>query len=357
MSIEYYPWSKLVLEKALHMQQQEMIPTLDIELTAKCSGACCIYCDSKPSVCSNGHVGELDFSAVRKLVLDAKKYGLKWVYTCGLGEPLEDEKFWDLIHLLKENDISLSMFTNGIFIEDIYMARELKRHDVNIILKMDTFNEDKFDNILGRKGIASKIYAARDNLLDAGYSAKNGYTNLAFSIVPTSLSIDGIPDVVEYCEKYGIFASIGELEQAGEVIHNNLNEKLAISQKQVINLKSIADKYIGGVYMRPICPCILTGIHVDNLGNCVVDKATGLNCKWFLLQDPQTIKLGDVFTNNISDLFYKVNEYRKNCFSTKWDLIKSICNVDYVFGGCGGNPKNIIQLAIKQLGQNFELKM
>lgn len=349
MNIEYYPWSKAVLKEALHVHKHGMIPTLDIELTSKCSGASCIYCDSKPDVCAKGQLGEMDFVAIRKLVQDARKYGLKWVYTCGLGEPLEDNKFWNIVHLLKENNITLSMFTNGIFIKDIYMARELKKHNVNIILKMDTFKEDKFDIILGKKGIAQKIYASRDNLLAAGYQAKNEHTNLAFSIVPTSLSIDGIPEVIAYCKKNGIYASIGELEQAGEVIKNNLNNTLSITKKDIINLKKMADEYIEGIYMRPICPCILTGIHIDNFGNCIVDSETGLNCKWFLLKDPQSVKLGSINTENVFKLFNKANTYRKNCFSSNVDRIKLSCAVSYAFGGCGGNPKDIIELACQMV--------
>lgn len=348
MNIEYYPWSKKVLKESLDLQKHGMIPTLDLELTSKCSEACCIYCDSKPSVCVSGQEGETSFSQIEKVIFDAKAYGLKWVYTCGLGEPLEDDKFWNLIHLFKAQHICLSMFSNGIFIKDIYVAKELKEHNVNIILKMDTFNEEKFDIILGKKGTAQKIYAARDNLIAAGYREKDGYTNLAFSIVPTRLSIDSMPDIIAYCKQYGIFASIGELEQAGEVINNGLNDALSIKYDDAIRLKALADAYIGGTYMRPICPCILTGVHIDNLGNCVVDRDTGLNCKWFLLKDPQTIKLGNINTENVLELFHKVNAYREKCFDTKFDLIKSLGNVSYVFGGCGGNPKDIIEMAISQ---------
>lgn len=349
MRIEFYPWSKSVLEQALKLQKQGMIPTLDIELTAKCSGACCIYCDSKPNVCARGQLGEVDFLTLKKVIQETKEYGLRWVYTCGLGEPLEDEKFWNLIHLFREYNIELSMFTNGVFIKDIYVAKELKQHNVNIILKMDTFEEDKFDRILGKKGTAKKIYAARDNLIAAGYGGKNGYTNLAFSIVPTSLSIEGISEVIAYCKKYGLFASIGELEQAGEVIHNNLRDRLSVPNNDVIKLKEMADAYIEGTYMRPICPCILTGIHIDNMGNCVVDTDTGLNCKWFLLKEPQITKLGDIYTDNIFELFSKVNEYREKCFTSKYDTINLACDVNYIFGGCGGNPKDIIELAKTQL--------
>ncbi len=345
--IEYLPWSKKVLNEAISMQKQGAIPTLDIELTAKCTGACCIYCDSKPKVCACEQNGEMDFSTIKRVVLEAKSYGLKWIYTCGLGEPLEDNKFWDMIHLLRANHISLSMFSNGIFISDINVARELKENNVNIILKMDTFDEDKFDTILGGKGIAKKIYTARDYLLEAGYGNRDNYTDLAFSIVPTSLSINGIPEVVRFCKKHGVFASIGELEQAGEVISKNLNDSLGISSSLVTQLKKVADSYIEGSYMRPICPCIITGIHLDNLGNCVVDEDTGLNCKWFLLKEPSIVKVGSIYQDSIVSLFEKVNLYREECFKIKRELIEKSCNVSYTFGGCGGNPKDIIELGMK----------
>lgn len=347
--IEYLPWSKKVLNSSIKAQKIGLIPTLDIELTAKCTGASCIYCDSKPDVCNSERDGEVNFDVMKKMLLNAKSKGLKWIYTCGLGEPLEDKKFWDIIHLLKANDINLSIFSNGVFINDIYVAKELKEHNVNIILKMDTFDEQKFDKILGRKGIAKKIYAARDLLLEAGYGDYNGYTDLAFSIVPTTLSIGGIPEVISYCKNHGIFASIGELEQAGEVINKNLKDTLSISSDIVKQIKNVANEYIEGKYMRPICPCIFTGLHIDNYGNCIVDKDTGLNCKWFLLKNPCTVKLGNIQDEDVFSLFDKVNMYRKNCFENKLDAIKRDCDIAFEFGGCGGNPRDVIKLALNNL--------
>ena len=351
--VEYIPWSKKVLESSITSQKNGRIPTLDLELTAKCSGACCIYCDSKPAVCYEGCDGELEYDVLEHVIRQLKLYGLKWVYTCGLGEPLEDTKFWELVHLLKNNGIKLSMFSNGIFIDSKEVAKELLDNDVNIILKMDTFVENDFDAILGHKGCAEKIYNARDLLLEAGYGAKGNEqsTNLAFSIVPTSLSIDNIKTVIDYADKHGIFASIGELEQAGEVINHKLNEVLGISRSQVIKLKEYADEYAHGDYMRPICPCILTGLHIDNLGNCLVDKHTGLNCKWFLLQNPETHVIGSIKETDIYELFEKVNNYRKERFIADKDSIMEMCNVSYVFGGCGGNPKDIISLVMKNYAE------
>ena len=352
IAIEYLPWSKKVLNYCLQTAANGGIPCLDIELTSKCTGACCIYCDSKPSVCAHSNPDEIVFEDLKRIILESKKQGLQWVYTCGLGEPLEDKKFWKMLELFSENDIYLSMFSNGVFIQDKKTAERLKSHNVNIILKMDTFNEQNFDAILGYKGVAKKIYKARDLLLEAGYGAdQNGYTNLAFSIVPTSLSIDSIPDVVEFCKKNGIFASIGELEQAGEVIKNNLVETLGINKEQILNLQKIANDYIGGIYKRPICPCIMTGVHIDNIGNCLVDKDTGLNCKWFLLKNPSVYCIGDIYHESIQELYNKVINYRLKAFESNKIEIENAFYVDYVFGGCGGNPKDIIKLVMEQNSQ------
>lgn len=341
---EYLPWSKKTLIECINLQKNFFLPSLDLELSAMCSGCSCIYCDSKPEVSSTVEFDEAMIDSILHILKEGKSLGLKWVYTCGLGEPLEDPKFWDILHFLRTNNITLSMFSNGVFIKDNYTARELKASGANIILKMDTFDEQRFDTILGTPNTAHKIYAARDYLLSEGYAQTDSYTDLAFSIVPTSLSIDGIPEVLEFCKKYGIFGSIGELEQAGAVLTNNLGNQLSVSAKEVSKLKVIADSYYEGHYMRPICPTILTGLHIDNKGNCIVDRITGLNCKWFLLQEPDTHLIGNIYENSVIELFTRVNSYREEAFDKNQGVIRTSFNVSYTFGGCGGNPSDILRL-------------
>jgi MoaA/NifB/PqqE/SkfB family radical SAM enzyme len=345
---EYLPWAKQTLSECLKMQSNGLLPTLDVELTAKCSGCSCIYCDSKPEVQSVINYKEIDTENILRVLKESMPLGLKWMYTCGLGEPLEDPKFWDMLHFMAKNDVRLSMFSNGLFIRDIATARELKKCGVNIILKMDTFDENAFDKILGVKGQAAKIFTARDMLLEAGYAQSEQYTDLAFSIVPTSISIDGIPDVIDYCKKYKIFASIGELEHAGEVINKNLIPILEIDKTSVDTLKKYSDDYYEGCYMRPICPCILTGMHIDNIGNCVVDRITGLNCKWFLLKEPDIKTIGNIYDSSIGELLKQVNDYRAKAFRENKEVIDSSFDVSYIFGGCGGNPSDIINLVRKE---------
>jgi MoaA/NifB/PqqE/SkfB family radical SAM enzyme len=341
--INYYPWSQPVFDECIKAHKHNTLFTLDLELSAICTKANCIYCDSKPQV-GEKDPNELSWEDLYSLIDESIKLGLKWVYTCGLGEPLEDDRFWNLAELLHKNDVGLSLFTNGILI-DAGVAKRLYDLNVNLILKLDTFDAASFNRILGTLDKAELIYDAAKNLLNAGYDKliDGKYTRLAFSIVPNRLSYSGIEQVIDYCLCNNIFPSIGELEQAGRVIHDKRYD-LGLDKDEVLRLKKLADTKIENNYCRPICPTIITGVHIDNIGNCVVDKDTGLNCKWFLLKDPKVRNLGNIKIDRLDMLFQKILDYRRNCFTINKSEIEKCRNTSYVFGGCGGNPSSVIAI-------------
>lgn len=351
--LQYLPWSEKTLKYCICEEKKGCIPVLDLELTAKCSAASCIYCDSMPIVCSNPTINELSMKPTLDMLKQAANKGLKWIYTCGLGEPLEDKRFFEILDFISANDISMSIFTNGQFISNQSIANKLKQSNVNLILKMDTFDENRFDTILGGKGRAKKIYKAIDYLLGAGYTdiKEKDCTDLAFSIVPTKLTKETIPEVVDFCIRHNIFPSVGELENAGNVVNYNLMDTLGLSEeglKEIRNKSELTSKN----YMRPICPAILTGLHIDNQGNCIVDEVTGFNCKWFLLSNPKTKILGNISNETVEELHKKVTEYRMKCFIANNHEINEYEAIDYVFGGCGGNPSEIIKIYKENFSPN-----
>lgn len=347
--ITYYPWSERVLNECLARQEKGELPALDLELTAKCTHASCIYCDSKPEV-GDKNPNELNYRETKKLLQDAKKLGLKWIYSCGLGEPLEDTRFKRLVETASNLDVRLSIFTNGILIDE-KKAKWLHNNKVCLILKMDTLEEATFDKILGKKGTARKIYEALNLLIDSGYGkhCQNNYTDLAFSIVPTQLNIRDIDNIIKYAKENNIFPSVGEIEQAGRALEKKTYNDLALDSKNILSLKKKVEKLLWKGYTRPICPTIITGLHIDNVGNCVVDSETGLNCKWFLLQEPMIKILGNVRRDNLATLFKEVRAYRKRCFDMNGNGVRHCESIEYVFGGCGGSPRKIIQLARRHL--------
>ncbi len=347
--ITYYPWSEEVLNECLSGHDQGALSTLDLELTAKCTHVSCIYCDSKPEVGSR-HPNELNYRETEKLLKDAKKLGLRWIFSCGLGEPLEDTRFERLVETVSMLGVRLSIFTNGILIDE-KKAKWLHDNKVCLILKLDTFKEATFDKILGKKGKARRIYEMIKLLLDAGYGkyCGNDYTDLAFSIVPTLLNIHDIDNVIKFAKENNIFPSVGELERAGRALEEKTYHDLALDGKKMLSLKKKVEELLWEGYTRPICPTIITGLHIDNVGSCVVDLETGLNCKWFLLGEPMVKILGNVRGDDLGTMLKAARRYREKCFEMNGNGVRHCESVEYVFGGCGGSPRKIIQLARRHL--------
>lgn len=343
--ITYYPWSEEVLNDCIQEYSIGKLPTIDLELTAQCSKCSCIYCDSRPAV-GVAYPNELKLDETLRFLKEAKKLGAKWMYICGLGEPLEDPKFFDMVSYLNKLQINLSVFTNAQFI-DKKVAKFLRRHNVFLIVKLDTFDEKVFDRVLGGKGKARRIYKAVEYLLNAGYARNNGtgFTDLAFSIVPTKLNLSSISNVIAFAKEHNIFPSIGELEFSGKAKLPFIYEKLVLSAEETLHLRKVVEKTFWPNYKRPICPAILTGMHITNTGDVVVDRETGLACKWFLLQEPLVEVLGNIRECDLKTLFQRTKEYRLRCFTNK-EVIKKH-EIDYIFGGCGGNPKDVIKIAKK----------
>jgi MoaA/NifB/PqqE/SkfB family radical SAM enzyme len=326
----YKPWNSQITSPAMDMIRQNKLYVLDLEMSAICNLASCIYCDSKVG---RPRKGELTYEECEKLIIDGSSLGLKWIFVCGLGEPLADPKFLKLVNFASRFGIRFSFFTNGIIINQ-EIAQILKKAEACLILKLDSFNSSNFDQILGRKGASEKIYNSLHVLINNGFGEVDdaGQTALALSIVPTKITANDVLYVVEYCCENGLFPSIGELEYAGKGRANY--ETLGLSCEDLISLKNEVEKIWGGNYMRPLCPAVIGGLHVDNMGNCTVHRLTGVSCEWFLLSDPDMVRIGNIRENSINELLTSLNAYRSQRFYEELSGCQNV--VPNVFGGCGG---------------------
>jgi len=337
----YEPWSFKVMGSAIEKFKNGYLPILDIELSARCDHGCCIYCDSDVG---SPYPNELSFEELKSVVDSGKKLGVEWVYICGLGEPTDDEKFFRVIEYLAENDIKISMFSCGIdyTIKDI---KKLRNCNVNLIIKLDSFDEKIFDYLLGKEDSAKSVYKTLALLLEEGYAKKNDddLTDLAFSIIPTRKNIKEIPKIVKYCKENNIFPSIGELEFSGRA--KKVFSALSPSKEELIELKRNVDMILGYDYKKPICPSAIASLHINNVGKYVVDKETGLSCPWFFLKEPEYFEVGDVREDEIRVVLKRMIEYRKERRSNIESIIKNISQ--HVFGGCGGDITKLLELYLK----------
>ena len=180
---------------------------------------------------------------------------------------------------------------------------------------------------------------------------RSGNSRLALSIVPTRLNIKDIPNIVEYCKNQMIFPSIGELEYSGNAKkrYNDLHLTIA----ELNDLKERVDTILGTRYCRNLCPAAITSIHINNKGNCVVDRDTGLSCMWFMLQEPSLISIGNVREDNLLTLRQRVIDYRIKHIKMTIEKQKSVPN--YPFGGCGGSPMLLLQSYLSMM-QHFNIQ-
>lgn len=347
--IIYYPWSETINQKCLEQYTLGRMPVLDLELSARCTHGSCIYCDSKVG---KPYPNELTLSEAIDIVEQGRKLGLQWVYICGVGEPADDEKFFGLIELLRDKGIAVSIFSNGLRFTraDIKVLRDYK---VSLIVKLDSFDPNVFDRILGKSGCAEVIYRTIENLLEQGYAERNkrNETDLALSIVPTSWTIQDIPHIIEYCEENNIFPSIGELEYSGKA--KGIYKDLSVSKEELLRLKREVEDILGYPYQRPMCPAVIAGLHITNTGKCVVHRDTGLSCQWFLLTEPNMVEIGDVRRDSLVRLNEKLRDYRKMQFDAS--MVKADSRIPNVFGGCGGKLEEILGKYVALQGQMCKL--
>lgn len=321
------------MKKALDSYARGNIPTLCLDLTAKCSLGSCLYCDSKVG---KPYEDELQIEEIEKLVLDLKEYGLGWVFICGLGEPREDPSFFKVLKLLYENQIHVSFFTNGLYFSENDIDLLIK-YNANMLVKLDSFSPKVFDSLLGRKDAARKIYRFVDLLLNSGFIKINQReeTNLAFSIVPTRLNVASIPKVVKFCIDHNIFPCIGEMEYANRAVKNW--DRLAVTKGELSDLSRRVNDTLGYEYRRNLCQGIITSLHINNVGKGVVETKTGLSCGWFLQEDVVYIEMGDIRKEGIKSIIDKVSKYRfQKLQETEGILMKM--NPTISFGG-GVKPR------------------
>lgn len=100
----------------------------------------------------------------------------------------------------------------------------------------------------------------------------------------------------------------------------------------------------------PTCPATISGIHVTNTNNIILDKRTGLSCPWFWLDEPQLEVIGNIQNMSYDEIVNSVLKYRQ---SKLLDVENMEKNIElYPFGGCGGNAKQLLRtyLDISQKG-------
>jgi len=331
--LEYIPWSRNVVSDAIKSISKGVFTALDIELSGKCPYNC-VYCETP----YRDRQSSVDFAMIERF-LDTKQF--KWVYICGIGEPTYDCNEDYLVRILescKKNGARCSTFTNLSNLSD-RLIQYVKDGILHLIIKYDSLNPDLIQSIYNPDDV-SKHLSNIERIYDL-VQVKDNQTNIAASIVPTTHNKDEIDALVTSCLEHGIFPLMGQLENSGSA--KDVYDELFLDDETLKDSKSRIEKYLGEIYYIPFCPAVITGFHISNDNLITLDKRTGLSCHWFWLDEPNVEILCDLReTDDIEAISRQIIEIRKNRFQQFLSIKDTL--VSDIFGGCGGNKKEIFDI-------------
>src|SRR3989338_5062123 len=151
---------KIPIIKGLNINNQQLneaeknnkMLLIDIETSNICN-LNCQYCFRDVY---GGHIAlkqELPLEKRLELIRQAKSIGCETIKITGAGEPFADKNIWPMIELSNQLGMWVLIFTNGSLITK-EVAERLYKMNVSLIVKANSFDEQKEDKMVGRKGYA-----------------------------------------------------------------------------------------------------------------------------------------------------------------------------------------------------------
>ncbi len=156
--------------------------SIEIELSRLCNFRCpYCYASAKGDAAT-----ELDDAQLRDVIVQAQELGARKIIVLG-GEPMLHPRLFSTLEFIHERGLESEMFTNGTGIS-ARKARLLYELQVNVALKMNTFDRRTQDMLAGHDGAYDIIHAALRNLTEAGYPGPGLRPFLAVSTIMCSLN-------------------------------------------------------------------------------------------------------------------------------------------------------------------------
>ncbi len=182
--------------------------------------------------------------AYKEAIDSMKEGGVDAIYISG-GEPLLHPHIYDIVRHAKDNDIYLSVGTNGYGLRD-KEARELAKAGVDkVYVSIDHYEREKHDYL--RSG------EAFENAINAVRYLKNYGIPVRVDAIIWKENWDKLEDFVYFCMKHGvdevIFAwpvKVGRAAKNAEIIIPPENEYLSVGK----TLQGLKEKYEGTIDIK-----------------------------------------------------------------------------------------------------------
>jgi len=201
----------------------------EIELGRRCNFAC-PYCYAATE---DNFSDELTASEVRDVVAQAQELGARKIIILG-GEPMIHPRLLDTIEFLHSRGLQVDMFTNGTGMTPD-KARSLFQYGVNVVVKMNSFDQETQDRMCGHRGAYQVIQGALKSLEEAGYPAKNGTPFLAISTIMSKLNEHELLGLWKWARDRGIVPYFELVTPQGRAIRTDWASLESVRAKKLFD--------------------------------------------------------------------------------------------------------------------------
>lgn len=256
-------------DKLKRTEQQNKMLLIDLETSNVCN-LNCKYCFRDIYGTKEALKNELSLAERLRLIKEARELGCETIKITGAGEPFADAGVWDMIDYANRLGMWVMIFTNGALLNKEKIA-QLYKMNVSLIVKCNSLDEKKEDEMVGRQGYAKKRNEVLQMLIDAGFN-KSKPTRLGRDLVITQINKKEVYESLKWCRVNNVFPLFRPLMPIGAAINVKEWEITKNELKTMYEIARETDKkefgieynltlpYMGGVWCRQLHYAIYVNI-------------------------------------------------------------------------------------------------
>ena len=324
--LKLYNFLKFYLSKKSKTLNLNYLPiTMDIEPTTGCNFRCTMCQVSSPNFISKN----LDFETFKQVV-DENKQLLK-IKLQGMGEPLVNNNFFNMVEYASKYSIVSEITTNGSLLNQKNILKLKNSNLSRITISIDGATEEVFQKIRVKSNFKTVISNCKD--LIRSYKKKLIRPEISAWCVIQIDNVAEFEDIYELCKDIGFDKLTYQFHLSGwgKDEWNNINKN------KKINIKSIKQK-IDEIKKRGTLEGLEINIFEENLLNfskqCVwpwessyISK-TGDVVPCCIIGDEKVVSFGNINKNSFKEIWNSDN-YKNFRSDIKNNKIPSYCQNCY----------------------------